>query len=61
MPYPDQIFENLREAIREMTIWMKENPHVSPMDQIRLENHIQMLQMIYAAWKLRNPQRAVRD
>jgi hypothetical protein len=61
MPYPDQIFENLREAIREMNIWMGENPHVSPMDQIRLENHIQMLQMIYTAWKLRNPQRAVRD
>ena len=59
MSHTDQVFEDLRKAIQELNAWMGQNPQMTPMHQLLVENDIQMLQMIYTALKSRNAQRAV--
>jgi hypothetical protein len=59
MPGPDQVFKDLRNLTQELNAWLEHNPPLTVMDQLLLENGIQMLQMIYTAWKARNAQRAV--
>ena len=48
-----KIMSEFGKHIQDMTKWLEHDPKLDLVDQLFIENHIQVVQMAYAAWKSR--------